>query len=173
LNVRKATFQAAGLLRVAVARAQTAAASTPAYMPSADTPTQIAVGASTANGSAALARRSPAGPASARSVIATVTGTDAPTRMHSTPAGPPPPSPIRSRPTKTSTASGGCAATWVVNEPGWKARMCELKVRRNAPTSVTSGTSRRYSVGTANRPAMPTRQPSISASENVQASAVR
>ncbi|MCI4066375.1 hypothetical protein MRQ36_29010 [Micromonospora sp. R77] len=110
--------------------------------PSAEAPTQTAPGSSTRNGS--TVRASSAAP-NARRAAGTLTVTVAPTRTQASAAAVPPPRPTRSSPTKTSNAPGGCPAVWVDQESGWKSRIRSAKPASIRGTSVTPGTSCRYS----------------------------
>ena len=83
-------------------------AATPAKYPSAETATQIAVGATATNGAA---RRAVCSSASARTAITTAAVALEPTSRHSSPAQAPPCRPIRSSHTNVSSAPGGCPET--------------------------------------------------------------
>src|SRR5690349_2386872 len=98
-----------------IASAATAQATTPAKNASAETASQIAAGASARYGAAVRALSS-----APNARIASSTATDAlhPTRTHSVEAHAPPPNPIRSSQTNTSSAPGGWPDTWVVHESG-------------------------------------------------------
>jgi hypothetical protein len=143
---------------------------TPANIASADTPSQIAPGNNATNGTAARAR-------SSRPSTATVTGTAtvtaAPASTHTTPAAPPPDSPIRSSQTNTSVAPGGWPDTCVGHESGWKSRMRAENVDRNRGMSVILSTTPRYSPPAASRFAIPRCQPSTIASAKIHATEVR
>lgn len=91
-------------------------AATPAKYPSAETATQIAVGASATNGAA---RRAVGSSASARTPISIAAAALDLASRHSNPAQPPPCRPSRSSQTKVSSAPGGCPDTCVVHECGW------------------------------------------------------
>ena len=142
------------------------AAAMPANGPSAETPTQIAAGESTRNGSAVRAEVSLP---SARIVTATQTGASEPSRMHTTPAQAPPLSPMRSSPMNSRNPPGGPPATWIGQALGGPEAMCWVKERSIAAMLVTPAAAGGYSSGVANRFAMPRCQPSIDASPTVHA----
>jgi hypothetical protein len=142
----------------------------PANRPSADAPTQIAPGLSTANGTIA---RAACGLPSSATVDGTATAARPPTTTHAVAAKAPPPSPMRSSQTNTSVAPGGWPDTCVVHERGPPSRIRELNSRSMAGMSVMPGTSCRYSVGVVSRSAKPRDQPSTIASEKVQASVAK
>ncbi|CKU19794.1 Uncharacterised protein [Mycobacterium tuberculosis] len=83
-------------------------AATPAKYPSAETAIQIAVGATATNGAV---RRAICSLASTRTAISTAAAALDPTSRHTSPAQPPPRSPIRSSQTNVSSAPGGCPET--------------------------------------------------------------
>lgn len=141
---------------------------TPANMPSADTPIQTAPGNRTRNG--IVARAASSSP-SVRTVTGMATATSAPARTQTVDAQAPPPRPMRSRPTNTRNAPGGCPETCVVHESGWKSRIRPANPRSIAGTSWTPATSLRYSSLVVSRPAKPRCQPSTSASDTIQATA--
>ena len=146
------------------------AASTPVNSPSADAPTHTAPGNNTRNGSAARAAVSSR---KARRVTATAIGAAAPTSTHSSAAGPPPRRPVRSSTTKTSSAPGGCPATWVAHDSGRRSMMWLVNPASMAGMLVTLGTSWRYSACGVSRVARPRDQPSTRARDRVHTRPVR
>ncbi|PSK57278.1 hypothetical protein B0E53_07017 [Micromonospora sp. MH33] len=144
------------------------AATTPVKTASPEAPSQTAPGSSTRNGS--TARAASAAP-SARRVTGTETAAVAPTSTQQSAAAVPPPRPIRSSQTKTSSAPGGCPAVWVDQESGWKSRIRSVKPASIRGMSTTPGTSCRYSACGVSRRASPADQPSTRASDSVQATA--
>ena len=91
-------------------------AATPAKYPSAETATQMAVGATATNGATS---RAVASSVRARTATTIAAAALEPTSRHSRPAHAPPPSPMRSSQTNVSSAPGGCPDTWVIHESGW------------------------------------------------------
>src|SRR5882757_3540975 len=79
---------------------------------SAETATQIAAGATTRNGAARRASRSPA---TDRTVTSTAGIASAPVSTQNTAAGPAPDRPIRASDQNVNSAPGGWPATWVVH----------------------------------------------------------
>jgi hypothetical protein len=104
-------------------------------------------------------------------VVRTATTTLVPAVMQKAAAQAPPPRPIRSRPTKVRMAPAGWPAVWVAQWSGECSRMWSVKPRRVGPRCWKRGTVLTYSCGVLSRPAMPRCQPSISASDQVQAMA--
>ncbi|CAG7625717.1 hypothetical protein SBRY_20188 [Actinacidiphila bryophytorum] len=102
-------------------------------------------------------------------MTSTATTRDVPAVITKAAAQVPPPSPIRSRPTKVSTAPGGWPAMCVVQFWGEPIRMWSVYVRSAGPRSSKRCSCVRYSPVSSSRPAMPRRQPSTRASDQVHA----
>ena len=113
--------------RTASASSAMPQAATPAKYPSADTATQIAVGATATKGAA---RRAMSSPDNARTATSIAAAALEPTSRHSRPAHAPPLRPMRSSHTNVSRAPGGCPETCVIHESGWKSRILDENDRR-------------------------------------------